>query len=86
MSYKVALGLGIFRQSLPGPPNYPGPLMYAKYPLLRTTRALLKGPWGVLVGFGGLEKATILPTFGLPVSGKLRIEPHTANPSLAWLR
>ena len=33
----------------PTPPNYP--LIYPKYALLRTIRALLKGPWGVL-GFG----------------------------------
>ena len=35
--------------NLPRPPNYP--LIYPKYPLLRTIKALLRGTWGVLVGF-----------------------------------
>ena len=30
----------------PRPPNYP--LLYPKYPLLRTIRAPLKGTWGVM--------------------------------------
>ena len=34
-------------RKFPDPPNCP--LIYSKYPLLKTTRALLKGPWGVLV-------------------------------------
>ena len=35
------------RGLLPRPPNYP--LIFPKYPRLRTIRALLKGHWGVLV-------------------------------------
>ena len=33
------------RCRLPRPPNYP--LIYPEYPLIRTIRALLKGPWAV---------------------------------------
>ena len=33
------------------PPPPPHPLFYHKVPLFRTVRSLLKGPWGVLVGF-----------------------------------
>ena len=37
---------------LPAPPHYT--LLYPKHPLLRTIRALLRGTWGVLVGFRDL--------------------------------
>ena len=39
-----AFGFRVYRD----PPTTP--LIYPKYPLLRTMRALLKGTWGVLVG------------------------------------
>ena len=47
-----ALVTRLYSQYRPAPPNYP--LLYPKYPLLRTIRALLKGTWGVL-GFRGLQ-------------------------------
>ena len=49
-SHKIVLTIIYTLNSKPYPPrprNYP--LLYPKYPLLRTLRALLKGHWGVLV-------------------------------------
>ena len=39
----------LVNETLPRPPNHP--LIYPKYPLLRAIRTLLKGTWGVVVGF-----------------------------------
>ena len=55
-AFRLGLRFGFWDlrvEGLPAPPNYP--VLYPKYPLLRTIRALLKGTWGVLVGFRSFE-------------------------------
>ena len=52
-----ALGLEFRFVGLPRPPNYP--LIYPKYPLLRTIRALLKVSWGFLAVLRARASPTI---------------------------
>ena len=55
---------GLWKVRVPRPPNYP--LLYSKHPLLKTIRALFKGPEG---GRGGaLSSVFHVGEFGLSYS------------------